>query len=125
MNTEFIPKHAVLTQIAEVIGHEATLSLVTAFGGLTIWPSAERLSPVIGKETAALLASELRGAEIYIPSCRLDSLESRNARLLQKFDNMTADGVSARRAVATLAIEFKISDRMVWIILKRVANEAN
>lgn len=118
MNSELIQNHAVLAQIANVVGQEAAISMVTAFGGMAIWPSVERLEPVIGKAAAILLAKELRGAEIYIPACRREASQKRNAVLVEKFDSLTKSGLSARKAVATLAEEFCISDRRVWRILK-------
>lgn len=119
MKAEFIRNHPVLVQIATIVGDDATLSIVAAFGGKAIYPSSDRFEPVIGRDAAAILAKELRGGEIYIPSCLRESIDARNGELVEKFDTMTKAGMSTRQAVSSLADEFRLSDRRVWKILKR------
>lgn len=115
--------------IADRLGLPAALKLVSKLGGTTI-PVPMRatvrgearfmsLADTIGAELAEALCSEYAGTDLYVPLCRDALKDARDAALCGDRDLLAASGFSERELVATLALQYKMSDRQVWRILKR------
>lgn len=115
--------------IADRLGLPAALELVEKLGGVTL-PIPMRQSlrgetrycflvDKLGAELAGALCREYGGTDLYVPNCRQTLIDERNAALNRDRDELAKKGVSERKIVATLALQYRISDRNVWRILKR------
>lgn len=111
-----LPKN--ITAIREVIGDAETLMLIRAYGGTTIRipalanAEASPLADTIGLPNLIRLIERLGGARYeYIAKCDKALRILRDQEIVRKY----LDGVS----VNTLALEYKLSDRAIEMILKR------
>lgn len=111
------------------IGLPATLVVVKRLGGVT-WRVAEgrsrngqakraALAQQIGHDVEALLHQEYAGEEIYLARCQSALLRWRDVEINRKFEDRIRKGQTARKTVAVLAREYRLSDRRVWDILKQ------
>lgn len=109
--------------LAEVIGLQATLQLVNAFGGQTIWPAKggagyAALAEVIGEESAAKLVAHFRET-IHISKCSAAVLAVVHDQVRSEFDRLTQSGHSARAAVSLLVRSSGYTDRHIWRLLSQ------
>lgn len=110
---------ASLDEVIEVIGEALTIKLVEAFGGTTQRLPAIRnanddneLAKLIGKENLHQLINAIGASRyVYIPRCTDGLRESRDRQIVKKY----TEGVT----VESLALEYILSDRQVWNILKK------
>lgn len=113
---------ATALEFVRLIGIEATLALVTCFGGAEVrfvkaessW-KFERISQVIGRQAALALADTFSSEEsVYIPRCIRARELLRNRQIIREFNLMTSrQGFSCRDAANELAIKFGLSNRSV------------
>ncbi|MEF9402678.1 MULTISPECIES: Mor transcription activator family protein [Ralstonia solanacearum species complex] len=110
----------VIRELVDLIGFEATMALVRAFGGLVIWvpkgvqsvgSTYEAISEVIGAEATDLLIRRYGGDRISIARCQQMMTVERWRRIIADFER----GDSA----AEIARRHRITERAVWIILKK------
>lgn len=124
---ELLPEH--VRDMVTRIGLPATMRVVHHLGGIT-WRIAEgrtaegeskraALADIVGSDIEELLHREYAGEEIYVARCHLALLQWRNIEINQRFEQGVREGLSARSLVAELAREYRLSDRRVWIILKK------
>jgi len=115
-------------EVAAVIGMPATLRLVERFGGTTLPlprgvnrrgnASLTALAKQIGEEPAHKLAHHCAGEPLYIPRCELALRRLRDHSICEQFEALVREGVTANKAVTQLALEYKLTDRWIWKILK-------
>lgn len=113
---------AVISDIARIIGHGKTMSLVAEFGGQELRiPRTEcsdtwaAIAEVIGERATRLLAAEFGGGEpIYIALCAEAIRQDRNRRMIARYETLLSEQHSGRGAVSILVREFgPISYRQV------------
>ncbi|AAQ58033.1 Mor transcription activator family protein [Chromobacterium violaceum] len=114
--------------VAQLIGMPRTLQLVQALGGTTLPFSKNQsragqlrfaaLVEVIGQEAAERLTHHFGGDILYIPRCSTALRQARNQQMIRDFDAMLVEGLGANEAVGVLAMRYRLSDRMVWRVLK-------
>jgi hypothetical protein len=118
------------TQLIGVIGQDAYARVQALHGGNTlkvpITNQAKAFgdwAEIIGQARAEALIKEFGGNEIYIPSGKLaqsaSSAAKRNASILAEYDALTKT-VSSTEAVRRLSLKFRLSNRWVYMILKRI-----
>lgn len=116
--------------LVEVIGLNATLRFVEAYGGRTLdlakgkrirgKAQIQTIAEKIGKLAADKMAVHLGGAPFFVPKCAAALRAMRDAKVHARFDELTGKAdLSARRAVAQMVDEFGVVDRTLWRILKR------
>ncbi|HWH86336.1 MAG TPA: Mor transcription activator family protein [Pseudomonas sp.] len=125
--SERLPGH--IRDLAEVIGLPASIRLVESMGGTTIQISTCRthrgeahhklLVAVIGKRYATAIARHWPNQAMYIPRCAEALRAMRNLELSLRFEQETAAGQPSQVVVTQLALDYKLSDRHIWSILKR------
>lgn len=126
---EQLPLPAHVREIARVVGLPNALRLVSELGGTT-WEFAKganrngqikvaALGDILGEEGAALLTIHLGGGKVYIPQCAAALRQLRDLEIHRQFEQAVREGVSANIVVAELARTYKLSDRRIWIILKK------
>lgn len=117
-------------EIAQVVGMNAALRLVSELGGTT-WEFSRgkgrngqikvaALVDIIGDEAAQRLTARLGGETIYIPRCDAALRRLRDLEIHRQFEQAVREGVGARVVVAELARTYQLSDRRIWIILDQV-----
>lgn len=123
INLDLLP--ASVRFLVGLVGQEPALALVTARGGLTIWPHREgagyaELAEIMGEAAASKFVAHYR-EEIAIPKCDAALRAAVREAIRTEFDRLTAAGHSARAAVAQLAGRppYRYTDRHVWRILGR------
>lgn len=116
------PAIDVIQEIIRLIGDEAAERLIDRFSGVSLDVHNYRaeIEDLIGAENRCVLIAYYGRLPIYIPLRRAKALSIRNSAVRTMFDEKTALGMSARKAVIAVAREFKISERYVWSLLKKV-----
>jgi hypothetical protein len=115
-------------ELAAIIGMPKTIKLVEALGGTT-FPVPKRatkagevrfwaLSDAVGDDAAQKLCQHYGGVKLYIPRCTEALRNARDRAIIQQFDQETAKGRSGAEVVMELAMQYRLSDRRIWIILK-------
>lgn len=115
----------VVQDLIGIIGHARTMALVREFGGQNLriprsdssdtWAA---LAEVIGEPaTRQLCAAIGLEREIYIARCEQALKQDRNRKLIARYENLLREGHSGRGAVSILVREFRLSYRMVEIIV--------
>jgi len=117
LNLARLPRNARL--LADLLGLEATLALVQAYGGRSIWPAKggaayAALAETIGEPAAAKFVRHFR-EPVFVPRCDEAIRAAQREAIRAEFDALTRGGLSARQAVARLAVRY--TDRHVWRIL--------
>ena len=117
-------------EFVRIIGIEATLALVSCFGGADVrfvkaessW-KFERFSQVIGRHAALKLAETFGSdTDVYIPRCARARRLLRDRAIIQAFDAMTTrQALSCREAANELAIRFSMSNRQIEKIVNAPA----
>lgn len=111
---------ATARELVGVIGLDATIDLVKAFGGddLKIPEVVNGVSRMwsilvetVGPEAAASLVKRFAGTPIYVPTCHMALIAHRDRNIIQRFD--------AGEPFDALRREFKFSRRHLFRILKK------
>lgn len=106
--------------IADLLGLPAALSLVSAYGGVTVKvPVADGragktrndLVALLGEEKATTFIRHYAGERVVIARCQSVVRDVRDTEIIAKYDS----GISA----AKLALEYDMTERNVRNILKR------
>lgn len=121
---------ASLRDMADRLGLPVVSYLVEKMGGTTIpvplratatgEARYRRLCEIIGKDIASALCREYGGVSLYVPNCRAAIMDARDAEMIAARDKLAKQGVNEREIVEKLARHYKLSDRHVWRILKRI-----
>lgn len=118
--------------LIRILGKEATFALISRYGGSSIpVPKAknvqgliryESIAEEIGEEATGKLCSHYGGDILYVPRCAAWWRHERNRRIRADFDRLTInEGWSSNEVAAFLAIDYELSDRRIWEILKEGA----
>lgn len=120
-----LPKTALeLVRVLESI--DAALALVAAYGGLSLRIPQLRgrdsgvavlLLRVVSEDHVRRLARQYGGTDLYIPRCVEALRKARDVSIVEKFTACAA-ARSRCRMVRQLALEYGISERWVWKIIK-------
>jgi len=120
-------------EVAAVIGMPATLRLVERFGGTTLplpkganrigRSSLQALAKQIGDEDAHKLAHHCAGEPLYVPKCDVALRRIRDLSIVSQFEMAVRAGSTANKIVMELAVEYKLTDRWVWKILKTTPSD--
>ncbi len=117
-------------QLVGLIGLPGTIRLVDQLGGTTFPVSRNErslghvrynlLAEVVGAQAADKITAEFGGTKLYIPQCRKALQQVRNRAICADFDRLVGPGSdsSGKDAVFLLARKYRLSDRLVWQILK-------
>ena len=113
--------------VVAVIGEDAGDALIANFGGTHIdipakaRPGAvfDELCGTIGEDAARKLVLYCGSLPLSIPRNAARERQERDMRIVAKFDELTAAGMTARKAVKLLAVEFRLVESTVWRIFKR------
>lgn len=121
---------ASLRDMADRLGLPVVSYLVEKLGGTTIpvplratatgEARYRRLCEIIGREIATALCREYGGVALYIPNCRAAIMDARDTELIASRNALAKQGVTEREIVERLARQYRLSDRQVWRILKRI-----
>lgn len=115
-----------LDDLRREIGNEAVGHLMQAFGGLSLGvPRSERpdsfeeIRQAIGLEAARKFVEKFGGEKIYIPKGTHSLLQERNRKIIERFDELTRGGLSARKATDLISREFYLAGRSIDQIVNR------
>jgi uncharacterized protein (DUF433 family) len=114
-----------LEEIIEAIGEADTLKLVETIGGTSPRLPALRnisedhaIAKIIGVEKLKKLVSDVGGSRyVYFPKCADGIRRKRDQEIVRRYQS----GESVDR----LALEYGLSDRQIWNILKKTEMEDN
>ncbi len=104
-----------LAEICQLIGWTAALVLVEKYGGTTLFVPAEfnadlPLVELLGQEPAKNLIARYGGTKIYI---------ARMAQAIRTARNLIiSDRLSNDEPAYMLALEYRLSERQIWRIVK-------
>ncbi len=124
LSLELLP--TIIVEIANLVGMSKTMQLVQAFGGtdLTMPIGVENsmteqaLISAVGEETAQLLMENYGGDRLYIPRCEVALRDLRNNRLMAELKQAVMNGMSQTKAIRRLAIQYELSERRIYELLK-------
>ena len=119
--------------------NKSLLTILSSFGGRTLriptrWSKQSsskqsskntkihELSNMISSQQMLNLVKHYGGTEVYIPKCSKYLNEIRNAHIVAAFCKDTRQGMSSSKAVQNLALQYQLSDRRIWSILKTAVN---
>lgn len=115
--------------IADLIGLPKALKLIEAWGGTTFPVSKnkrrdgqiryEALVEVVGVDAATILTRHFGGEVLSIPRCAVAMREVRDRMMRAEFDAIIREH-PAVHAVNQLARKYLMTERNVWVILKKV-----
>lgn len=116
-------------ELIAVAGLDVALQLIRQYPGthFPIGKNAIRqgrilhaaLTEIVGEKEAKLIEDAYSTQrKLWIPKCEGALLELRNRRIRKRFDQLTST-LPAYHAVTQLALEFKLTERTVWRILKQ------
>ncbi|MBF0187903.1 MAG: helix-turn-helix domain-containing protein [Magnetococcales bacterium] len=120
-NAEMKLLPASMKSIAEIIGFQAALKMISAFGGTRVSvPKTNRvindnhrICKVIGVDLTRLLVAYIGGEVLHIPQSKALDRARRNTEILALYD----EGMSA----AKLARKFQLTETMIYKILNNPA----
>lgn len=117
------PSPGIVAEITHLVGEAAALKIVSRWGGKEVCFSRERheLAMLIGADAAHALGFRFKGVTVYVPMLKDEATRAKHAAMQARFDELTSD-MSARRAVAMLADEFRTTERNVWRVMKKPVN---
>lgn len=109
----------ILQEVADLIGVELTLRLVSEFGGWRVYVPKNltddcELTRAIGLDAARAVATAWAGQFLWVPKCVAAQRAQRDAEIIRRF--------AAGEKVTSLAREFGISGRHVYVILAQHAD---
>ncbi|WP_231879816.1 Mor transcription activator family protein [Crenobacter luteus] len=114
--------------IADLIGLPKALQLIEAWGGTTFPVSKNQrrdgqiryaaLAEVVGVDAAAILTRRFGGEVLSIPRCAVAMREVRDRMIRAEFDTLTREH-PAVHAVNQLARRYQMTERNVWVVLKK------
>lgn len=114
--------------IADLIGLPKAVMLIEAWGGTTFPVSKnkrrdgqvryEALAEVVGIDAADILTKHFGGEVLAIPLCKVAIREVRDRMMRAEFDVITREH-PAVHAVNQLARKYLMTERNVWVILKK------
>ncbi|UJB30284.1 Mor transcription activator family protein [Chromobacterium sp. Beijing] len=115
--------------IATLIGLPKAARLIDVWGGTTFPVSKnkrregqiryEALAEVVGVEAADKLTAHFGGEVLAIPRCAVAMREVRDRLIRAEFDELTREH-PAVHAVNQLARKYQMTERNVWMVLKKV-----
>jgi hypothetical protein len=108
-----------IQEIAAIIGEANALRVVSRYGGRRLYFGAIRhdLKAIIGADQTRALVRHFASVQVSIPLCTEHLRNARNAALHARFDILSKT-MSTRRAANELAVEFVMTERHVWRLLK-------
>lgn len=116
-----------IIELSELIGLDATLSMVEHLGGLSFdVPSTldakngKWLSNIIGIDNAKKLIAYYGGDSLYVNNCDALRIHLRNAALVSAIFAKMETGTAQHRAIQETAPEFGITERRAYDILKQM-----
>lgn len=119
-----------IVELSELIGFEKTMTLVKKFGGLSFemphsanTANGQRLVRELGAEVAQVLIDRYKGDKLYINNCDALRVHLRNHALVANIVSKMETGVSQHRAIQETALEFNITERRTYDILKEMTDE--
>jgi Mor family transcriptional regulator len=115
--SELLPHN--LKELSELIGLDPTLSLIKNFGGSALYipksVGANHKLSCLGLDVIKILVQTFGGSVLHIPLCRRIEKEIRNQQITEARQSST---------IAALAKEFDLSERHIWLILKKGRDNA-
>jgi Mor family transcriptional regulator len=122
---------ASIDEVRNAIGNEKTLTLVKKWGGITIRLPAKantlesnELAQAIGLDALKALCKALGHARyLYLPRCADVLRNSRDIEIIAKAEAAIRNNAPLTPLVDEIALEYGLSDRQVWNIMKRTIEE--
>lgn len=118
-----------MAEISTLIGLTATLTLVDKFGGLSFEiprslnsKNGKWLVQELGADIAQIIINHYQGEKLYINNCDALRVYLRNHALVASIVSKMETGVSQHRAIQETALEFNITERRTYDILKDMTN---
>jgi Mor family transcriptional regulator len=122
----------VVQVLISLIGLPTSVRLVEQLGGTT-FPVAlrksrlgeiryEALSEVVGSDAADAITKHFGGDMLYIPLCKVALRELLYREIRADFDRLTREH-SALHTVTELVKKYRLSDRQIWRILKKLDDD--
>ena len=116
--------------IVDLIGLDDAILLVRELGGRHLYVAvhgkygqcvSERLTEIVGADSAKKLIAQFRQDNPYIPMCSEALRNARNAKIIAEFDRLTTgdEPMSSNVAADQLAARHNMAARSIWRILKR------
>ena len=124
---------ASVQELVDLIGLDLAMKLVRSLGGTT-FPVPKRqtklgelrfnmLADVVGVDAAGELVKHFGGGELYVPRCAKILQEKRDTEINQLFIEACREGKRSTDIVNSLARQYRITDRRIWYILKKIPNQ--
>lgn len=121
---------SICQQLREVVGPEAYAKLQEAYGGGTLKPPKTTrskefryLAQVVGNAVAETIIENFGATVIYIANGKLGrsvrESAKRNATICAEYDELTKT-LSGSEAVRHLSIKHGLSNRYIYMVLKRI-----
>jgi len=110
----------VAKELIAMVGQELATKFMDVFGGKTLWfpstqyrPSGRRaaIAAVVGDKAAHKICVRFAGANMYIPMCSRLAAQARHRRIISDYNS----GLGVR----AIARKYEITDRCVWLVLKK------
>lgn len=122
-----LPKN-ILDMVAR-LGIADTLIVVEKLGGTTCRIAEGKtsqgreqrraLAALVGEKVETALHRHYAGEDLHVAQCKALLISLRDAAIHQAFDALIREDNSARKVVAQLARQHRLSDRWVWNILNK------
>lgn len=130
-DTLTIAAPASIDEVRAAIGNDKTLALVKKWGGITLRLPAKantlesnEIARVIGLDALKALCKALGHARyLYLPRCADVLRNARDIEIIAKAEEAIRKGTPLTPLVDELALEYGLSDRQVWNIMKRTIEE--
>ncbi len=121
---------SICQQLREIVGTEAYAKLQAAYGGRTLKPPMttrsrefRHLASVVGADVAETIIEKFGGTVIYISNGkqaqRVSESSRRNAKICAEYDEITKTQ-SGSEAVRLLSLKYGLSNRYIYMVLKRI-----
>ncbi len=108
------------SELVRLIGMAAATKLVCALGGVNIaipkgdgrvgTVRREALIEIVGVAATDMLIAHYGGDRLWVPSCRQALLKVRNVAIVRQYER--------GKSVQDLALQYELTDRHIWTILK-------
>jgi hypothetical protein len=119
------PEPSELDMLTVYLGAEDAQLLVDTLGGISISiprvPSGETYNLLIssvGAEVTAKLIERFGGEDLYITSRHREQMTERNTKIRARYQELLKQRKPVQRAIQTCALEFELSDRHIYRIVK-------